>query len=46
MIFSPQTKDLAHFHSRPPLDLLIEIEELATQTPRRCPADCRLTDAG
>jgi len=46
MVFPTQSKDFSYVHSSPPLDLLIEIEELATQTPRRCPADCRLTDAG
>jgi len=45
VVFPPQTKDLAHFHSRPPLDLLIEVEELPAQAPRCSFADRRLTDA-
>jgi len=46
MFFSAQTKDFAHFHPCPPLDLLIEIKELSPQPSRRCFADRRLSDAG
>jgi len=42
VLFSLETEDLAHRHSRFPLDFLIEVEKFSSQPARRCPANRRL----
>jgi hypothetical protein len=46
VVFTPQTKYFAHFHTRAPLDLPIEIEKLSAKLTRRRFADRRLPDTG